>query len=301
MESIVQRINGQEVNMGDATMTGSVTRSYQITDTYAAVDKERATSRERSLADFEGEIEIALIVMGEEENHTATLSNPLDGLDIDCTWNEKDETFRYGFGEGSDGDATLLENLLIDAEFSLMPPNDEVEESDSWIVDLADGRALFSPGGALAWDAELGPEGFQNLEPQNVISIALMNLGDVSEDIEGEAEVSWTKTISKDDRKLAVLEVEVTAELTAELGERLNALCSSAGVEPLDMAQDTSWSVEGEGELLWDLESGHFHSFEIEYDTVIELTLEWEQDGAEIEIEVELSGTTEFSAEHEEE
>ena len=298
LESLVQTINGIEVNLGEVEMTGEVSRSYQITDTYTVVKDGRVMQRTRTIEECEGTVESGISVMGMEEGHGAQLSNPLDGLDLVCTWDEKAEEYTFSYDEGSSGEESLLEKMLVDAEFALLAPDDEIEESDSWVVDLADGRAFFAPGGALVWEAEFDGRPFENLEPQNLLSMALLNLADSSQDIEGEVELTWTDTITKDDRKLAVLDLEIAAELSCNLREELNALCASAGAEEQDVEQDCTWSIEGEGQVLWDLEAGHFYSLEIEYETEIELLMEWDQNGAAIAIEAEMSGTCEFSATH---
>lgn len=296
LDSITQTVNGVEVDLGDVMMSAKIERSFGLVDEYVAVEEGRLTKRRRRFEEVDGLAEMSLDVMGERESQTLTLSSPLEGLEVLCEWDEEAEEHSFRFDEDGGGDKGLLEHLLADAEFRMIPPGREAEPKDSWVIDLGEERSFFAPGGLLSWEAELGPGSYEIIEPWQMIVISLTGMSEVSQEIEGELAAIWTETIEVDGVRAAVIALELNAELRADLGDELVRMALSSDLEELDATFEVMWSIEGEGKILWNLEAGHFISLELECENEIEFTLELEEEFGRVEVQAELSGTTSLTA-----
>ena len=297
LDSMIQIVDGTEADIGSPEMTVEFERSFSLEDTYAKVKDGAAIEREREVGSTEGEISIEVNLMGQREEHTASMSSALDGATLVCTLDEESGEVAFAF-EG-DGDEDLLAELLEDAEFSMLPPRDTVEKGDSWIVDLSERPAFFAPGGHLAWETELEDATYGLLEPYHVLATSLLNLSDTARDVEGELEVTWSETKGSDGERLAVLDLTLEAVLDADFGEELARLCRAAGIPDIGMVETASLTVEGEGQALWDLDAGHVHSIELDLSSELELVLEWSDGSSTITVEASLSGATKRSVERE--
>lgn len=299
LDSMTQSVNGQEVNMGDPEMNGTLERSFQFIDEYVAVEEGRLTQRKRTFEDIVGSTTMSVSMMGSTEEHGAELTSPLSGETVIYKWDEGSEDYELEFDEDSRGDSSLLEKLFVDAEFQMIPPDDKVEVKDSWTIDLADQRAFFAPGGLLTWEAETDEGGYNLIEPQHVIASSLIALADASQEIDGELEVTWSETTEVDGQPVAHFDLVLEAELTAELGEELNRMAASAGLAERDTEYECNWSLEGKGTMTWNLETGHFIELSLECENMVEFSMSWEEDFGVIEVEAEVSGTSSWEAESE--
>lgn len=300
LDTLTQTINGQEVSLGDPTMEGTLERSFKIVDEYQKVEKGALEARQRSFEEIEGKSLITVVMMDMEESHSAALSSPLEGEEVLCTWDDEEEAWGFSFAEGSDGRLAWLEGLSADAEFQMIPPEDKVEQGESWTIDLAEQRSFFAPGGLLNWEAEIDTDSsFQLMEPQHVIAISLIALSDTSQEIGGELEVTWVATREIDGESIAELTLELEAELNADLTEELARMSSAASLPEKDSVFSCFWNVEGEGKMLWNIDRGHFQSLAMEFDNEIEFKLAWAEDFGSIAVEAEVSGTTTWEADAE--
>lgn len=296
LDAITQTVNGVEVDLGEPVMTMSGERSYELADEYVKVEDDVLTRRRRTFEALAGRASMDLEVMGESDSLSATLSSPLEGETVLCDWDADEERHEFRFDEGSDGEASLLEGLLADAEFQLLPPSREVEQGDSWSIDLADQRAFFAPGGLPRWEPELSGDSGSLLEPWQMVAVSLICMSDASQEIDGELKARWTETVEVDGARAALITLELDADLTADVGEELTRMCLAAELDAVEATYEISWSVEGKGKLLWNLESGHFISLELECDNEIEFTLGLEQEFGEVLVEAEVSGPSTFEA-----
>ncbi len=290
LESMTQLQGGVEVDVGSPAMTVEFERSFSLDDTYARVKDGTLLERKREFGDAEGSLSISVDMMGQVEAHEASMTTPLKGATVVCTLDEESGDHAFAFED--DGDDDLLESLLADAELAMLPSGEGVEKGDSWIVDLSERPSFFAPAGHLSWETSLESERFGMLLPYHVLGTSLLNHSDAARDIEGELEVTWSETKGSDGERLAVLDITLEAVLDADLSEELSRLCGAAGVPDIGMIETVNLTVEGEGQALWDIDAGHLHSFEMEFESELELVLEWTDGSESIRVEATLSGAS---------
>lgn len=295
LDDMTQIVDGTEVEVGSPELAVQFERSFSLEDTYRKVADGAAVTRERTLSSAEGKLTMDFDLMGQREAHAASLSSPLDGAGLVCTVDEDSEEASFAFAD--DGDEALLVELHEDAELSMLPPRDVVEEGESWVVDLADRPAFFAPGGHLAWETELESQGFVQIQPHHVLATSLLNHSDAARDIEGELEVTWSATKGSDGERLAVLDLGLEAVLDADLSEELSRLCRASGLPDIGMVVTANVTVEGEGQALWDLDAGHLHSMELELSSELEMVIEWNDGSQDYRVEVVMSGASERTIE----
>jgi len=299
LEDIAQSVNGVDMDLGAPAMTISTERSVKIVDEYTSVEEGVLVERIRSFEELGGESSLELEVMGETESHGLNLSSPLEGEAVICEWDADEERHIFQFDEGSDGEESLLEGLLSDAEFAAIPPDEGVEEGNSWTVDLAGQRSFFAPGGSFGWEPELDSDRYRLIEPWQMVAISMASLSDASQEVKGDLECTWSETREVDGARVAVITLELEAELMAEAAEELTRRAEAAELPSLEATCDISWSLEGKGQVLWDLDSGHFLSLELECDSEVEIELGLEMEFGSIEVQAEFSGTTTVEADSE--
>ena len=195
--------------------------------------------------------------------------------------------------DGEDED--LLDGLWEDLDLRALLPGTEVAEGDTWEIDAADLLGILVAGGDLKIGADEELPDFGDME-EGQIMIVMPNVPDDPmmwlEDLEGEiaAEYQGLRDTGEFDVAVVALELEIqsAAELSEWLSERM------PGRPDMDAA-DLTISFEGEGELLWNLEEGHFHSLEIEGEVAVEYYVAWGLPAGPATIELEMTQELEGS------
>jgi hypothetical protein len=282
-------------------MEGKWTREIVVIDECLAVEEGRLTKGKRKFETIEGRSEMSLQTMGLSADHGVALAGPLTGLGLRVEWD--DGSYGFRFDEDQEGESRWLGGLSEDTDYKLLLPDEKVEEGDSWVVDLSEGQDLFAPGGQLGMRLDGAPSGsFDLLDREDVVLVAMISLAELCEDLEGEVTATWSETRKEDDRRIAVIDLELEVEMEADLAEEYDELISGGDFLPReDLVFEVLTALEGEGELHWDLEANHFLSLELECEVSYEIVLAWMMDFGEIAVEVEASGTTVLAAEAEEE
>jgi hypothetical protein len=178
-----------------------------------------------------------------EEQESSRSSSPLEGVTVRFLWDEEEE--RHDVESEEELDAELLGGLVEDMDLRAFLPADEVEEGDTW---EAGSRAFLDymwPGGLL---------GFRDDEEPDELDAELNQA--LYDNAEGTTRVTFDGLRTEDDRRLAVLRLEI--EVQAEAGLEVE--------EPMPGTQTFRLEREVAGELLWDLEAGRLHSLSVEGD-----------------------------------
>ncbi|MFT7671187.1 MAG: hypothetical protein ACI8X5_003904 [Planctomycetota bacterium] len=221
----------------------------------------------------------------------------MEGLAALCKWDEDGETYGFEFDGENKADESRLSSLLIGAGLELLPPTEEIEEGESWTIDLADGRAFFASGGTFAWQAEIDPGPFDLVYPGHVIAMSMMSLSHASEEIDGKIEAAWTRTLELDGVRTAEIALDLSAEFEADLSEALENICERSDQIGNEIDFQCAWTTSGEGKLFLNLEEGHLTTLELELENEISVTQTWDEDVGRIAIEADFSGTTTLEAE----
>jgi len=295
LDSITQRMNGNEIDAPGIEMEGSLVRAFEIIDDCIEAEDGVLGSGTRSFEEVTGSCKIRVGAGGELDEREVYLTSRLEGHEL--SYERDGDDYEFSYGEDSDGDDDLLETLIEDADFQLLVPEEDVKEGDSWKVDLAEGRAFFAPGGQLTWEPSEAPAPMPNsMDAVSLISVSMVSLADCSEEITGTIEATWKSTREEDGHEVAVIALELDAELSANLDEELMRMAGAVDLDAQDHVFDCNWEVEGTGELLWDLEAGHFLSLDMDCEIIIEFEMSWEEPFGKLEIEAEVSGETKIEA-----
>ncbi|QDU65073.1 hypothetical protein [Engelhardtia mirabilis] len=193
-----------------------------------------------------------------------------------------------------------LEGVDIDADLRALLPDAGAELGDSWVVDNDRLGSLFMPGGDLALLPDSIPElpGGGGMESTDLVASAQLALAFPWRVTEGTAEAEWTGTTEEDGHELITIKLEFDLELAADRTELVRAMCESNGLETdrEDLLIEMAWTLEGQGELVWDATAGHFASLQVDLDGKGQVNLTWGEPiggGQTIEVRVRADVTTE--------
>ncbi len=283
----------------------SLAASHRVsmTDEYLELADGRPTKLQRTFDEIGSTVTATIDDGAGIEEHEATGSSELAEAVVAFTWDPEEESFDVAFEEGDTGDEAHLAGLVEEADFRGFLPGEEVAEGDTWDVKADALSHAVRPGGDL-WvlPDDLGGGPFVNIQVQEMLAASITSLAQASGEFDGEIKATYRGSEERDGVQVGVigLQIEVSSEI--DRGERLDLAAENVGAE-LDIEfQSLSymWAVEGDAELAWDLENGHFRTFSLEADVTMTVEMEWTQPFFDEEIEMggnfELGGTTQVRA-----
>ena len=305
-------VDGQDFGamLGSFSMSVETTTSISVTDEYAAVEDGRPTRLLRTYDTILADTMMSFSMDFGGEEQELSSSSELEGSTVVFTWNEDEGEYDVAFAD-EEGDSDLLDGLREEMDLRFFLPPGEVSEDETWEVDVKELIALATPGGDLSLlpDDQDMPD-FEDFEFfEDIFGDDLL---DQFEDLfEGSCECTYQGSRDEEGVRVAEIAVELeiasAADLSDLLIEILDAITERVGADeiPIDVEiADLNLDLEGQGVLLWDLEAGQLHSFELTSDVVfaIDLGVSVEEDGTShfAELSVEMSGSVEHLIEAEE-
>ncbi len=249
LESMSFSIDGEEVPedlMGTLEMSMDRSDRYVVADLFEEVDGGRPVRIVRTFEELGGH-ETMTYSDGEEEQKDETeYESELEGKSVVLSWDEDSERFEIAFAEADEeAPEWLLEELEEDMDLRGLLPEAEVEEGDSWEVDVRVFDDTMEPGGDLHLvDPEEGEDESED---------------DFDENLSGTITCTYRGTQEEDGRKLALIAVEAEVE-TFDESEGVEGEELPEGVEG---SEETRLGFTLQGELRWDLEGGHALSYEL--------------------------------------
>jgi hypothetical protein len=261
----------QEAESPDIELTMLETESLVFTDEYSSIEGGRAERIERSFETIETNSTQSVVdPAGEEFEDETPGSSDLVDTGVVFTWDADAGEYDVSFDEDSDdADEELLEELYAVADFSWFLPEGEVEEGDTWEIDIE----AFKHTTAISGELAVIREGEED-EPED-------DFGEQFEDnLSGEMEGEFKGVREVYERRLAVVHVSAKLATQIEQVEEIEELEGGEG----ESSEVFEFEFELEGNLLWDIEGGHAHSFEFEGDVNMTLTNEQELAGEGHEI-----------------
>ncbi|MCZ6598929.1 MAG: hypothetical protein O7B99_14930 [Planctomycetota bacterium] len=229
--------NDENVSVGDVDV--AFLQRLRVTDRYVAMgsgrpdELQRAYDEIRRTAAFQGQF-----MGGDQEAETEGRSE-LEGKTVLFTWDEKRRRYHTEFEE-SGPHLDLLRDLVEDTDLRRFLPPDEVEEDETWKLEAGVLRDLFFAGGDLKIETKGGPGEL---------------LERAAEDLEGEIVCSFWGTEGAGTLAIIEMQGDVSAEAEEERQTEFG---------PSWRRIQFGWRFKGE--LVWDLERGHFRSLELEGD-----------------------------------
>jgi len=304
LDNFDMTMNGQEPPMMpgmDMTVNGVTT--FEVEDTYSKVADGRPTMLTRSFDTLTGSSEVAmeLDIMGEIQNQDMSMemSSVLEGETVEFVWNEEEEAHDVVLPDGSALEEEDVEGLVEDMDYRILLPEDEVDEGDEWEVPLEALHTILAPGG----DTKLIPEEMEEMGGFGGGGEMGSSSDYFNEDVEGEFTATFDGMRKTDDGEVAVIkftfELSNAIDLTDQTRESLEDSELPEGVGEMEVEHvDIEIAYEGEGELTWNLDAGHFHTFEAsgDFEMLLDQGMIINAMGQEMSIEqtMEFSGSLGF-------
>lgn len=220
------------------------------------------------------------------------------GRKVRFRWDEDEGAYIKSYADdGNDekgGEDPTLEGLKVDFDCLALLPDEEVSEGDTWSVAGERVATVFFPGGMVMAE----PEG-EDAEVFEMVRESLQEqLRDAFEDFAIECKYVGTR-----EDKLGEIELRFDGDASLDLTDILMTIAEMQAGE-LGMDIDATFTldleIEGEGTMLWNLESGHLSSFTLSNDMTLMVNASADIGGApdgdhSMEAYAEFSGKGEWS------
>ena len=252
---------GHEIDIPDVTIVDH--ERIVVSDTYGEVEDGRPLELHRNFVSLGN----TQTMTSEGEEREEEESSDLEDTTVVFTWNADEEEYGVEFAEGEDGDEDLLDELVEDMDLRVFLPEGEVSEGDSWTIGVDGYHALASPGGELAILGENGEEEEEREFREGI-----------RDSMEGEWTAEWQGTRDEDGTSVGV--IALTGEFTSE------AEISFEPDEGITVTRSAELELSVEGELLWDMEAGHFDSAALQGTFTLPFTEQTEIDREEFQGEM---------------
>lgn len=298
LDEMSMTMDGQDISsmMGSMEMTINSSQTLAVSDRYIALGEGRPERLQRTFDEISSntqlEMKNPMLPEGGAMDADVPGSSELEGMSVVFTWNADDDDYDVAFAEGTEGDEELLANLVENIDLrEFLPPN-EVSPGDTWTLTAQAARDALAPGGSLKIvpekEGEMSGMGFGNNMSQDEL------IGELDGDITAE----FVGVREEDGKRLAAIKLKLDINSANDLKDKMGDLQEEMpeGMPEMDVQSfDIEYEFKGEGELLWDLEQGLFHSFSIsgEIGMIMDIAMSVDVQGDEKSIEQSMtfSGT----------
>ncbi len=286
--SFSMTVDGNDVGEGmpEFKLTYEEKTHVEVSDEYGALKDGKPTKVTRSYDKLGGSTQQKL--EGSEDmgghddgNEEKERSSELEGKTVVFKLNDEGDGYKADFADGK-GDADLLKRLEEDMDLRGFLPSGEVAADKSWEIDAkVFNSVLGSPGGDLKIKTKDDKDDDSALEQQ------------FEDNAKGKGKGTYKGKREVDGHKYAVIALE--AELKTEAKDDKTGEGGHSGLKTISL----EFAVEGE--LLWDVEEGHFHkctlSSKVKMTMKDQLSMDTEDGKHELEQTAEFEGDAEFTAE----
>ncbi|MBK7876910.1 MAG: hypothetical protein IPJ77_14385 [Planctomycetes bacterium] len=263
-------MNGQEMpGMPEMDMTITQTQKVGVTDEFVAMGdgQPKKLKRHFDALASDSAMSMKMEMMGQSNNQdqNSEAESELDGKTVVFTWDAEAKEFKKAFDPAEDK-ADLLKGLQEDMDLRALLPESEVKVGDEWNVDVKSLATVLAPGGDLSFkpkDKEESGMGMGMGMGQGMGSM----YDYLSDLLEGEAKAKLTDVREEGGAKLAVIKLTVKIasqkDMTDLVKDAMKDQEMPGGMEIEFDHMDVDFKMEGEGELVWNLKTNQFASFEL--------------------------------------
>ena len=277
LDNLSLKVNGQDSMKPEVEMTMTQNQKLVVSDEFVKVQEGAPKVLRRKFDDLGSQMaldaKIEIMGQSQDQNKTGKGASSLTGKTVVFTWDEESKSFKTAFDPA------------------------EEKPGDEWDVDVAGLASVIAPGGEL----KIKPE-------EKAASESPMGMGDMGgmgaisdwlgDSLSGKAKAKFTGMREVGGHSYAVISLEVKAKGSKDLTELVKAEIEKSAKEGMTMETESvavEFEISGEGELLWDVEAGHAHSFDFSGPSSarMEIGMKIEVQGQKMQIEqgTELSGT----------
>lgn len=287
LEEMKLMMGGQDLSemAGQMEMSMKHETRLVVEDTYVALEDGRPTKLKRTYEEIGSSSHSSGSSMMGEQKNDSKFESDLEGKSVLFTL-DGDE-YSATFADDEKGDEELLEGLVEDIDLRGFLPSKEVAEDDSWKVEAAAVKALLVPGGDLKLKPAEGAD-MPGLESMN------FSPSDMLSELEGTFEATFKGTRKEGDVTVAVIAVAIDCSSANDLTERMQSMTDAMddqlpeGASMKVTAFDGEYEYEAEGELLWNLESGHLHALQLsgELRMIMDVSMSMSMQGMDNDMEL---------------
>ncbi|MCP3914059.1 MAG: hypothetical protein GY711_00710 [bacterium] len=274
-------------------------RGLVVTDRFDAMRYGAPAKLRRSYDTIEASSSHTLEIGPETEEGESSGSSPLQDSVVLFEWNEEEQEYERTFE--ADGPSELLPGLVEDVDLRALVPGDEVAEGAEWTVDAAAFLALLLPGGELGLEHEASeherrPEAVMfGVGPEICVDPAYL-VGEP--DDASSVKAKYTGAREVDGGRVGVVQVRFEITSTRDAQQTLQAFADELDEAEIDVSVGAlELGLNGEAELLWDLEAGRLAGFDwtANATVVVERVAQVAMGAREAELETDLTFTGEIS------
>ena len=292
-------LDGNEMPAPPLEVETTQANSITVTDSYVKSEGGQVLVLERTYNELAGDVSVSMVhpMQGPVEQEMNSVSD-LEGTTVVFHWDAEQEAYEAEFAEeDADEDEELLEGLLQDMDFVEFLPDGAVSVDDSWSFPASAISSVLAPGGYLSM---LPEEVSAEMESSAGLDFA-RQLGD----LEGDCTATYTGSKRTDGGVLATISLTIEASSTRDITEfmaeavRNNAeQLKAANMEQEIQSADASFEFDLTGELIWNVDGGHFESIELtgSTDIVIDLAMSMTVMGKSMDMENAIYSSGEITA-----
>lgn len=255
-------LNGEDFDDGadEFELRMTWTSELAFLDEYREVGKARPLTLAREFLALGSREQTHVEGDGFDHDEEIERESKLEGKTVLFSWKESEEDYSVRFDGEERGDAALLEGQVGDCDLLAFLPPEGISEGESWKLDARLLRRLTDPGGKLHLSSDDDDDDDEERESQ----LKDNEKGDLVATFEGIREEEGVRVA------VIALRAEITTHAT------LND--EDEDGDPVEERYEVS--VDGEGEILWDLAQGRPHSYRLENELEVTFTetTTWEDD-----------------------
>ena len=299
LDDLSVKINGADSPMKpEIEMTMTQSMKVVVDDEFVKVREGAPKVLRRKFSDLGSDMKVdaKIEIMGQsqDQNKSGKGTSALSGKTVVFTWDEDSKSYKTAFDPAEDK-AELLKGLKEDMDLRVLLPKDEVKAGDEWDVEVAELAKVIAPGGELKIKPE---ESTSTDDPSGLGQMSGMSgisdwLGDT---ITGNAKAKFTGMRDVGGHSYAVITLTLKAKGSKDLTEVVKSAMEKQAKEGMKMQTDSvdvEFEIAGEGEMLWDVEAGHAHSFDFSGPSSahLDIGMGLEMQGQKMQIEQGMSFT----------
>lgn len=268
LDDLSVKINGQDSPMKpEVEMTMNQSMKVVVDDEFVKLRDGAPKVLRRRFSDLGSDMKVdaKIEIMGQSQDQSKSGkgTSELTGKTVVFTWDEDTKSYKTAFDPALDK-AELLKGLKEDMDLRVLLPKDEVKAGDEWDVEVSELAKVIAPGGELKIKPEEAkatddPSGLGQMSGMSGISDWL------GDSISGTAKAKFTGMRDVGGHSYAVIGLTLKAKGSKDLTEIVKSAIEKQAKEGMKMetkSVDVDFEIAGEGELLWDVEAGHAHSFD---------------------------------------
>jgi hypothetical protein len=305
LETVEVLMNGSPVLDDVPEVTVESERRVLVSDEVLAGEQGRTLELRRSYEEIASHSRLRLETDETEIELHVRCGGALEGDSVEFEWDAEEEEYARSFGERASADSELLDGLEAELDLTELLPAQAVEIDDEWEIDAEMLSRLLVPGGELGWrPREYTPGGMGSIPTPCLFAAAMGNLGDATGALDGEASAKLAEIGEEDGARVARIVVGLDLESEIDRSERLCSYLVAAELSDEGVELAFEIEIEGEAELLWDLDAGRALSLDLEAELFVNMRLLWletmGEGEVEMDVELEAAGTTRLEVSFEE-